>query len=301
MIDGVDLSRYDSAWQDDTSAVDEPRATFVILNCDDPGVGSKAHRAHDIGKLWGLYTWLYAGRGADSVTRGQAVADLLELDGLPQPPLGIWIDYEDNGVSVGDVWAALGVRGVVKTRLGFYTYLYLLNSQDGLRAAWAAFEGRWLAYYPTGDENYPAWAIGDAQANEALLWQYTSSGGTRDRDAVVDEAAWGRWAQTSVPTPAPVHQEDDDDMASIRLFKQGGHDFGVWVEGDKLVYRSIGGFGVPGLAVAIPSRDPKHPYSVAPDAVPTVDGSGRVIAPGRDAGTWVVATPTDFGYVAQVL
>ncbi len=206
MIDGADLSRYDSAFLSDVSAVDDPRVTFCILNCDDPGVAYKAHRANELRKPWGLYTWLYAGRGADSVTRGQAVADLLELDGLPQPPLGIWIDYEDNGVSPGDAWAAYGQRSVVKTRLGFYTYLYELNGQDGLRAVWDAFQpGTWLAYYPgNNDGSYPSWAINDAVVNNALLWQYTSSNGTRDRDTVVDEAAWLRWFKHPTPEPPPA-------------------------------------------------------------------------------------------------
>lgn len=214
MIDGADLSRYDSAYRDDTSAVDDPRVTFVILNCDDPGVAAKAHRAVALNKPWGLYTWLYAGRGGQSVTRGQAVADLLELDGLSQPPLGIWIDYEDNGVTPGDAWEALGNKSVVKTRLGFYTYLYQLNGQAGLRDVWNAFQpGTWLAYYPgANDGSYPGWAISDAQQNAAMLWQYTSSNGTRDRDSVVDEAAWSRWANTTTPVPPAPAPTPGGDM-----------------------------------------------------------------------------------------
>lgn len=203
MTEGPDLSRYDSAYQDDTSAVDDPRAQFVILNCDDPGVAAKAHRAVQLRKPWALYTWLYAGHGADSVTRGQAVADLLELDGLTQPPLGVFVDYEDNGVSVADAWAAFNARSAVKTRLGFYTYLYLLTSQDGLMAVWLAFEGRWLAYYPDpNDGNQKPWAAGDAQQNQSMLWQFSSTDGTRDRNVVVDAVAWARWGH-STPTPVP--------------------------------------------------------------------------------------------------
>lgn len=203
--EGTDISRYDSTSPADTSAVDEQRAQFVILNIEDPGCANKAHRAHEIGKLWALYSWLYPGRGAESAHRLQAMVDLLVLDGLPVPPKGGFLDFEENGVSAADLTAGRLAAATLPTPIGPYTYLYLLRSEPGLFEEWWKWSGRWIAYYPgANDGSYPADQIGDAEAWGAMLWQFSSSNGTRDRDVVVDETEWAAWGTPGQTVPAPI-------------------------------------------------------------------------------------------------
>lgn len=209
MTRGFDLSRYDDAGPDGSDAVADPWADFVILNIEDPRCVRKVERAVSIRKPWALYSWLYAGAGAASVHRLQAFVDLLVLSGLPVPPKGGFVDFEANGVSTGDAAAARSVVPTIATPCGFYTYLYLLNSLPGLADEWARWGGRWIAYYPWGDDRYPAGEIGSAQFMQSMLWQFTSSGGSRDRNVVVDEAAWAAWG-TGTPVSQLVPMGDDD-------------------------------------------------------------------------------------------
>jgi len=201
--EGVDLSRYDSAYTTDTSALDDPRVRFAILNIDDPGCSAKAARADELGIPWALYSWLYAGNGPESVTRLEAMADLLELDGIGRPPKGGFVDFEANGVSAGDLRHARETP--CRDPLGAYTYLYLLTTLPGLADEWWAWSGRWIAYYP-GDNGggYPAGRDGDARAWGSMLWQFTSSDGTRDRDVIIDPAAWAEWGTPTAPPPDPT-------------------------------------------------------------------------------------------------
>jgi hypothetical protein len=219
--EGVDLSRYDSATVDDTSAVDDPRANYVILNVEDPGFLYKAHHAIDIGKHWGPYSWLYAERGgAEAVERMMSAVD--SVGSLPTR--AGWVDYEANGVAPEHA-AQARVRassGDVPFKTGLYTYLYLLNSQGGLAQEWWQWTLRWLAYYPGSNDGTLLWgANGDAIQWGSAHWQYTSSGGTRDRNAVIDEALWATLGG------APAQSEED--AVNVYISKKSDPNQGIWI------------------------------------------------------------------------
>ncbi len=202
---GVDVSRYQSVaaihgWD------------FVIVNVEDPTLGAKIEYARALNIPWGFYTWLYPGNGAGDMTRAvQAAAR------IGDPPLGYWLDYEQDGVSQRDIDSALAVARAhgVEARTGIYTYLYIVDSID--------LRGRplWLAYYPgNNDGSFPAWASGDARARGAVLWQYTSGANAPvglDENVVIDAA----WYQQFVgaPAPSPNHVSED---SMIYLNELGG-------------------------------------------------------------------------------
>lgn len=188
-----DISRYDGTAADLTA----DRCDEAIFNVEDPGCAEKVRRwSGEFAKPWHLYGWEYPGAGS--------AVDLLSgmVDQLGMAPKAGWVDYEQNGVTPTDAAAARAKAAAVGFPCGFYTYLYLLNAQDGLADEWAAWDLRWIAYYPgTNDGSYPGWAIGDAQQRGAVLWQYTSTNGTRDRNVVVDEAKWASLASTATISP----------------------------------------------------------------------------------------------------
>lgn len=221
--DGVDLSRYDSpGGVDDTSACDDPRAQFGLLNVEDPGFANKVARMVDIGKPWGPYSWLYGERGGEECIDRmlRAVDSVSGRYGLPGR--GGWADYEANGVQPVHATQARVRAQTSPFPVGLYTYLYLLNSQPGLAAEWWQWVLRWIAYYP-GDNSgaFPSAQIGDAQAWGSVLWQYASSNGTRDRDWVVDDALW---ATLGTPTG-----QEDDDMKDLYITKTSDPNVGIWV------------------------------------------------------------------------
>lgn len=191
-----DISRYDGG----PDALTADRCDEAIFNVEDPQVLEKVRRwSGELDKPWHLYGWEYPGGGSSAIPLIHDTADRLDMT-----PKAGWVDYEQNGVTADDGWAAHAAADELGFPCGFYTYLYLLNSQAGLRDVWRAFNLRWIAYYPgTNDGSYPAAAIDDAQQWGSVLWQYTSSNGTRDRNVVVDEARWATLGAAPAPPPAP--------------------------------------------------------------------------------------------------
>lgn len=223
VTEGVDLSRYDSAYVDDTRAVDDPRANYVILNVEDPGFVYKAHRAIDIGKHWGPYSWLYGERGGDEcIDRMLRARDAVGSE----PTRAGWVDYEANGVAPQHAaQARVAQQQRASFRVGLYTYLYLLNGQGGLAAEWWQWTLRWLAYYPGANDGTLLWdRNGDAIAWGSAHWQYTSSNGTRDRNAVIDEALW-----SSLGVGAAPSTPEDEDMRLLYITKASDPNLGIWV------------------------------------------------------------------------
>jgi len=196
----ADLSRYDGR-RPDISGYDG-----IIVNCQDPDLGGKVEDALAQGKPWGSYGWVYPDDGAGSMQR---LVDNVSGIGHGVPPLGYELDYEQNGVTQVDLVNALDRSETCGTfgRTMVYTYLYIIGSVANI------LRGRplWLAYYPgNNDGAFPAGEDGPAKAWGALLWQYTSSNGTRDLSHVVDEPAWATWS--GVQTPAPLAPTKDDSM-----------------------------------------------------------------------------------------
>jgi hypothetical protein len=182
---GLDISKFQ-----EPSAMDG--AAFVILNVEDPGVEDKVARAHTNGIVWGLYSWVYPHQGSEATTRALGAAELFEIAGYGAPPAGFWLDYEHNGVTVADLEDALAIS---TERFGVYAYLDMLQHDPGISDA-ARNHGKplWIAYYPGADDGgYPADQIQDAFDRHAVLWQYTSTHNTLDRDVVLDEDWWSSW------------------------------------------------------------------------------------------------------------
>jgi hypothetical protein len=196
-----DISRYDGG----LDALTADRADAFLFNVEDPQVVDKVNRTRlDLGKDWGLYGWEYPTPGSSAIPLMHDVADRVGQI----PTKAGWVDYEQNGVSPADGWAAHDAAAGLGFPCGFYTYLYMLNSQDGLADVWHAFDLRWIAYYPGNNSGaYPASEIGSAQYMDSTLWQFTSSGGTRDRSVVVDDSRWAALGGTPIAAPQP--QEDD--------------------------------------------------------------------------------------------
>lgn len=193
MIRGYDLSKYNS-----TEAV---RPDFVILNVEDPYLQSKVQRAHDLGIPWDAYKWCYAGQtGQAMCDRTHALVDAV-FPGGRYP--AFWLDYEDAGVTGGQVgeWFAACDRAGVKS--GWYCYLYLLNGQGNH----APDRPLWLAYYPgQNDGTYIPSMSDTARQKGALLHQYTSTAGRLDQNVVLDESWWAGWIGDDDMTPDEVNQ-----------------------------------------------------------------------------------------------
>lgn len=220
--DVLDLSRYDSATPSDVTAVNDPDAADIIVNVEDPGCENKVAEAQRLGKGRGLYSWNY-GDGAAAAVAGQQMADRLAQGGVSLTR-GVAIDHEAAGIAPSSATAARVRAASLPQPFMLYTYLYMLNSQPELAAEWWQWTGRWIAYYPgNNDGSLPSWAIGDAQAWGAMIWQYTSTNGTRDRSTPVDRALWARWG-----TGTTSHQEDDD-VAKVYISKQSDPSQGIWV------------------------------------------------------------------------
>lgn len=189
------------------------------LNVRDPDFVAKCHQAHDLGKPWGPYSWVDPGDGAGASQRAK---DGVDAAGLGEPPLGYALDYEEAGVTQTDLVNALDRAESIGTfeRTMVYTYLYIIGTISGV------LRGRplWLAYYPgNNDGSYPDGQDGPATNWGALLWQYTSTNGTRDLSRVVNEAAWAQWVGGSTPA---VEKKVVDDMFIVE--KRDGQPDQYW-------------------------------------------------------------------------
>lgn len=177
-----DQSRYDG-----TTLVDNADAYWV--NCQDPQFAGKCRESIDLGKPWGPYGWVDPGDGGGSMQR---LADSIGANGLPLPPMGYALDYEEAGVAQVDLVNALDRAEDLHVfdRTMVYTYLYIIGSISGV------LRGRplWLAYYPAGDSSYADGYSDTARNWGALLHQFTSGwNGRGDMSVVVDDAAWTAW------------------------------------------------------------------------------------------------------------
>lgn len=182
----ADLSRYDPV-----EAVD--LYDGVILNVEDPGYEAKRDRAIARGVPWGVYSWVYPGKGPAAIERVHGI----------DAPLGVWLDYEQAGVQPVDLSAALTLADGLGMRVGVYTYLYILPTvKDRI-----GDHPLWLAYYPgRNDGVYAEGFSEDARRHGALLHQFTSSEGRRDLNVVLDQTRWATW--TNIPTAEPAKELD---------------------------------------------------------------------------------------------
>jgi hypothetical protein len=213
---GYDLSRYD-----EQSAVDA--AAFVIVNVDDPDLGGKIGRAISQAKPWGGYKWIYP--GADGHAAAQECAAKLAAFG--NAPLGSWADYEDNGVDQSQLVSWFQGLDSVGGRGGYYANDWRVDHAALIAAVGTRWY--WTAGYP-GDNSgaFPGW---DAlrTSRPAQLWQFTSTNGTRDQNAVVDQAWYASLggALTGGFLMALSDAEQQEVLDYIRLMREGAPQFGV--------------------------------------------------------------------------
>lgn len=189
MIYGIDISSYQGPG---VPGIEEP-LSFVIINVRDPGLETKCKICRDeLGIPWGGYSWIDPGVSQDSVA-GWA-ADRVRAAG--EPPLGLWADYEQDGV---DDWQLTQFRqrcDGIGIKSGYYANGWRPNHD--LHRGWAF----WQAAYPgRNDGSFPGFGNMPVY-RDTQIWQYSSSGGFLDRNVIVDEA-WFYSFVGGVVVPAP--------------------------------------------------------------------------------------------------
>lgn len=247
MITGVDLSKYNGA-----NAMDG--YSFVIENVDDPNIADKINYAKDRGIPWGTYKWVYP--GANLTT--DAINAVNATRGFGEPPMGIWWDYEETGVSQDQLVDAFRAADSMGMKSGYYTNVWRVD-HAALKNA-VGDRPLWVAGYPgANDGSFPGFgSIPNQDPNSggwpAKLWQYTSTNGSLDVNAVVDEGWYGSWVGSAAP-------KEDDDVANMYITKQTDPNQGIWVT-DGLTKRWVGPdewsfaqFVTGGKATAVPISD----------------------------------------------
>jgi hypothetical protein len=246
LIIGYDLSRYD-----ELEAVDS--AAFVIVNVDDPGLADKLRRAIAQGKPWGGYKWIYTGASG----RAAAQECVSKLRRFGEPPLGSWADYEEAGNTHQQLVDWFGGLDSVGARGGYYTNDWRVDHAALIRDVGTRWY--WTAGYPgANDGRFPGWQY-LRTSRPAQLWQFTSTNGTRDQNAVVD-LAWyqslGGGAGGGGLFNMLSESEEREILDFVRLAREGAPQFGV----PKLLptiaqidanTRPAPEFGVPQVAVGV--------------------------------------------------
>lgn len=217
LVIGYDLSRYD-----EVEAVDQ--AAFVIVNVDDPGLGDKIGRAQAQAKPWGGYKWIYPGAsGWNAATECAA-----KLRAFGEAPLGSWADYEDNGVDQGQLVEWFRGLDSVSARGGYYSNDWRVD--HGALIGAVGTRWYWTAGYP-GDNSgaFPGWGA-LRTSRPAQLWQFTSTNGTRDQNAVVD-MAWYESLGGSGSAGGFLEMLTDEQQQEIYTFAhlclEGAPEFGI--------------------------------------------------------------------------
>lgn len=186
---GTDTSEYQAPGTYDPGA-------FELINAEDPTMPVKVARNRDERRPWGLYVWVYPDDDASTLV-ARAEAAIASAGGVP--PLGVWWDDETEGDDPGTLVAAGNLLDAHGIGNGDY------GSADTLSAPELAGRRAWVAQYPgDNDGDYP----GDDQlefGRPATIWQYSSTRGALDRDAIMDDA----WYQDATNGGDDVLNDDD--------------------------------------------------------------------------------------------
>lgn len=197
MIRGVDTSKFQALYSYDPGS-------FEFVNGEEPDGNGGDFTAtinrniHD-GRPWGVYSWVYP--------RFSTVTSVIErvrwLWGY-DPPLGYWLDYEDDATPESlerEILTCfhLGIRP------GVYTYLYRLPEVETIIRHYDL--DLWLAYYPGWNDGtyHPEWSD-DARQAGAVIHQYTSRGMYPiglDVNVVLDEGWFWNMLNVQFPNPSP--------------------------------------------------------------------------------------------------
>ena len=215
MLRGIDISKWQSVGTGDQAA------DFVICKATegtgyvDPSCDKHYQRAKQQGKLLGAYHFARPdlNKGVDGARR-EAQFFVKNIKGYIKEAI-LALDYERAPYS--DDWAYAFAEEVHK-ETGVWPMLYASASKiNGVNWPKTAKEcGLWIAGYPSKYDvkNPPEPSVNDMPYKPGdwkfwVIWQYTSSAGTLDRDiANIDRTAWMKYANpggtTPAPTPAPA-------------------------------------------------------------------------------------------------
>lgn len=215
MLRGIDISKWQSVGTGDQAA------DFVICKATegtgyvDPSCDKHYQRAKQQGKLLGVYHFARPdlNKGVDGARR-EAQFFVKNIKGYIKEAI-LALDYERAPYS--DDWAYAFAEEVHK-ETGVWPMLYASASKiNGFKWPKTAKEcGLWIAGYPSKYDvkNPPEPSVDDMPYKPGdwkfwVIWQYTSSDGTLDRDiANIDRTAWMKYANpggtTPDPTPAPA-------------------------------------------------------------------------------------------------
>lgn len=215
MLRGIDISKWQSVGTGDQAA------DFVICKATegtgyvDPSCDKHYQRAKQQGKLLGVYHFARPDLnvGVDGARR-EAQFFVKNIKGYIKEAI-LALDYERAPYS--DDWAYAFAEEVHK-ETGVWPMLYASASKiNDFKWPKTAKEcGLWIAGYPSKYDvkNPPEPSVNDMPYKIGawkfwVIWQYTSSAGTLDRDiANIDRTAWMKYANpggtTPAPTPAPA-------------------------------------------------------------------------------------------------
>lgn len=215
MLRGIDISKWQSVGTGDQAA------DFVICKATegtgyvDPSCDKHYQRAKQQGKLLGVYHFARPdlNKGVDGARR-EAQFFVKNIKGYIKEAI-LALDYERAPYS--DDWAYAFAEEVHK-ETGVWPMLYASASKinDFNWPKTAKECGLWIAGYPSKYDvkNPPEPSVNDMPYKIGawkfwVIWQYTSSDGTLDRDiANIDRTAWMKYANpggtTPAPTPAPA-------------------------------------------------------------------------------------------------
>lgn len=215
MLRGIDISKWQSVGTGDQAA------DFVICKATegtgyvDPSCDKHYQRAKQQGKLLGVYHFARPdlNKGVDGARR-EAQFFVKNIKGYIKEAI-LALDYERAPYS--DDWAYAFAEEVHK-ETGVWPMLYASASKiNDFKWPKTAKEcGLWIAGYPSKYDvkNPPEPSVDDMPYKPGdwkfwVIWQYTSSAGTLDRDiANIDRTAWMKYANpggtTPAPTPAPA-------------------------------------------------------------------------------------------------
>jgi hypothetical protein len=190
---GTDTSSYQPLGTYDPNA-------FEIVNCQDPELSDKAARNVQDGRPWSIYVWVYPGESATSLC--DRLQEAIAAAGSSPTLLDGWWDYEEPGVEqwqLDQVFEEADRRGL---RTGYYANPGLADDQK------LAARPFWMAQYPyPNDGTFRGFDEMTDPGVSVQLWQFTSTSGTLDQNAVADQA-W--YVACAGARPVPQGAKDAD-------------------------------------------------------------------------------------------
>jgi hypothetical protein len=173
---------------------------YEIINVLDPTLPDKVTRNRNDRRPWGVYSWVFPGEHG-SYPVGRALNALAKVGG-GNPPLGTWWDFED-GQDSGEQWQleqAFRTADANGIWSGYYSNDWRVDHPALYQAVgWRPY---WMAAYPAPNDgnwrNYTAVSARDIQ-----IWQWSSTDGRLDLNAVWDEPWYNSVIGGSGPSPQP--------------------------------------------------------------------------------------------------